>query len=178
MFLIIIFEIKTYFVIRIFRGKIMKQKKPLILIILLSAILLVEIMYYLQKNDVIEIISHKITNEDEIKDELILSFFMNNIESESSVFYDNYFPEHLAYYDYDTKILDLKRGSELNRRYIYITFGSTPMIGAHNPVGYDEISYKVDVQGNITLENFIHLKSFEIPEHLRTNMIKTYPEIQ
>lgn len=154
----------------------MKHRKPLILIVLLSAILIVEIIYYIQKNDVIEAISNKITNEDEIKDELILSFFMDNIESDSSTFYDKYFSTHLAYYDYESKILDIKRGSESQRRFIYITFGSTPMIGAHNPVGYDEISYKVDVQGNITLENFTHLKSFEIPEWLRDTMIKHYPE--
>lgn len=156
----------------------MKKNKPFILIVILSTLLIVEIIYCLQKNDVIQIISHKITNETELKDELILSFFMDNIESDSSKFYDNYFSTHLAYYDYETKILDIKRGSESYRRFIYITFGSTPMIGAHNPVGYDEISYKVDVQGNITLENFTHLKSFEIPEWLRTNMIKPYPEIK
>jgi hypothetical protein len=156
----------------------MKQRKPVIIIILLSAILIVEMAYYVQKNDVIEVISNKITKEDEIKDELILSFFMDNIRSDSSTYYDNYFSTHLAYYDYETKILDIKRGSESNRRYIYITFGSTPMIGAHNPVGYDELSYKVDVQGNITLENFIHLKSFQIPEWLRDTMIKPYPEVQ
>jgi hypothetical protein len=156
----------------------MKQRKYLILIVLLSAILIVEIAYYIQKSDVIEAISNKITNDDGIKDELILSFFMDKIEADSSTYYDHYFSTHLAYYDYETKILDIKRGSESNRRYIYITFGSTPMIGAHNPVGYDELSYKVDVQGKITLENFIHLKSFEIPEWLRDTMIKPYPEVQ
>jgi hypothetical protein len=176
MFIIIIFTTKTYSVIKKSSGKIMKQGKPLILIILLSAILIFEIIYYKQKIDVIETISHKITNKDEIKDELILYFFMDNISSDSSTFYDNYFSNHLTYYDYETKILEMKRGSEANRRYIYITFGSTPMIGAHNPVGYDKISYKVDVLGNITLENFTHIKSFEIPEWLRDTMIKPYPE--
>jgi hypothetical protein len=156
----------------------MKKKKPLMLIILLSAILIFEIIYYLEKNEIIETISHRTSEEDEIKDELILSFFMDNIRSDSSTYYDNYFSMHLAYYDYVTKILDLKRGSESNRRYIYITFGSTPMIGAHNPVGYDEISYKVDIQGNTTLESFTHLKSYDIPEWLRDTMIKPYPEVQ
>lgn len=154
----------------------MKQKKPLLLISLLCIILVAGIIYYIQKSNVIEANSQSITNETEIKDELILSFFMDHIESDSSTFYDQYFSTPLAYYDYETKIISMDRRSESLRRYIYITFASTPMIGAHNPVGYDEITYKVDVQGSITLENFMHLKSYEIPEWLRNGMIKTYPE--
>lgn len=50
------------------------------------------------------------------------------------------------------------------------------MIGAHNPVGYDELVNKVDVFGKITLEKLSYLKSYEIPEWLKTSMIKNYPE--
>lgn len=55
-------------------------------------------------------------------------------------------------------------------------FEGSPIVGAHIQVGDDEITYKVDVFGNKTLEKFVHKKSNEIPEHTRPNMIKPYPE--
>lgn len=114
--------------------------------------------------------------ETNLKDDLLITLFMSHIEADSSMYYNNFFSTKLEYYDYETKIIDIKSGTDSQRKFIYITFGSTPMIGAHNPVGYDEISYRVDVLGNITLEDFAHLKSFEIPEWLRNGMIKPYPE--
>jgi hypothetical protein len=66
---------------------------------------------------------------------------MNNIIADSSKFYDNCFSEKLEYFDYEFKIKDIKK--ELGN--IYITLETIPMIGAHNPVGNDEITYKVDV---------------------------------
>jgi len=52
------------------------------------------------------------------------------------------------------------------------------MIGVHNPVGYNEITYRVDEFGNITLVKVTYIKSFDIQEGLRDNMIKPYPEIE
>lgn len=152
----------------------MKQRKPIFLIVLLSVILLLEIIYYFQKNDVTFTINQKRSTEAEIKDELIINFFMEHIKSDSSTFYDKYFSSPLAYYNYEMKIIDIKKNYP-EAGIIYITIGSTPMIGAHNPVGYDELIYKVDVFANITLEKFTHLKSFDIPEWLRTNIIESYP---
>ena len=154
----------------------MKQKKPIILIAVLVVMLLLEIAYYLQ-NNVLPAASHKVSSGAEIKDELIISFFRDNIESDSSKYYDNYFSSQLEYYNYEMKVLDVKKDYP-EAGTIYITFGNTPMIGAHNPVGYDELVYKVDVFGNKTLEKFTHLKSFEVPERFRTDMIKPYPETE
>ncbi|HKL99637.1 MAG TPA: DUF3888 domain-containing protein [Mobilitalea sp.] len=152
----------------------MKQNKPIILIVLLSLVIIATVIYS-QKNEVKETVSHKTSEEADMKDELIIYLFMDNIKSDSSTFYDYYFSSQLTYYSYETKVLELKK-DYAEGGIIHITFGSTPMIGAHNPVGYDELVYKVDAFGNITLEKYTHLKSFDIPEWLRENMIKPYPE--
>ncbi|WP_312106770.1 DUF3888 domain-containing protein [Lachnoclostridium sp.] len=127
---------------------------------------------YLRKNHVITTFSIESTTKSEIKDELIIALFMNNIITDSNKFYDNYFSDGLEYFNYEFKIKDIKK--ELGN--IHITFETTPVIGAHNPVGDDEITYKVDVFGTKTLENFTHKKSYEIPPWLQNYMIKTYPE--
>lgn len=154
----------------------MKRNKEwqFILILILSGILLFEIVFYLQKDYTIPAFNTELTTEAEIKDELIIALFMDNIIADSSKFYDNYFSDGLEYFNYEFKIKDIKKEDEPVN--IYITFETTPVIGAHNPVGDDEIIYKVDVFGNKKLENFIHKKSYEIPSWLQNYMIKTYPE--
>ncbi len=152
------------------------KKWQFIVILILSCILLLEMVFYLQKNHNIPTFSVKSTTESEIKDELIIALFMDNIIADSSKFYDNYFPDTypIEYFNYEFKIKDIKKeGEPVN---VYITFETTPVIGPHIPVGDDEITYKVDALGNKTLENFIHKKSYEIPERLKPNMIKPYPE--
>lgn len=150
------------------------KKWQFIVIPILSGILLFEMVFYLQKNHTLPTFSYGANAESEIKDELIIALFMDNIIADSSKFYDNYFSDELGYVNYMFKIKDIKKQGEPLR--IYITFETIPIIGPHVPVGKDEITYKVDTLGNKTLENFTHEKSYEIPSRLRPNMIKPYPE--
>ncbi len=152
------------------------KKWQSIVTLILSGIFLFEMVLYLQKNHTLPTFKYEPTTESEIKDELIIALFMDNIIADSSKFYDNYFPDGLGYINYEFKIKDIKKlGEPLN---IYITFETTPIIGPHIPVGDDEITYKVNASGDITLENFTHKKSYEIPSRLQPNMIKPYPEIK
>lgn len=150
------------------------KKCQFIVILILSGILLFEMVFYLQKNHNIPTFRQSQTTESETKDELIIALFMDNIEADSSKFYDNYFSERLGYTNFEYKIKEIKKEGEPVR--IYITFEGSPFVGAHIQVGDDEITYKVDVFGNKTLEKYIHKKSYEIPERIRPNMIKPYPE--
>lgn len=159
-------------------GEVMKHNKKwqFFVIIILSGILLFEMVYYLQKKYTLLTFKQYQTTESETKDELIIALFMDNIEADSSKFYNNYFSESLGYINYEYKIKDIKKeGDPMN---IYITFEGSPIVGAHIQVGDDEITYKVDVFGNKTIEKFVHKKSYEIPERIRPNMIKPYPEIK
>ncbi len=152
------------------------KKWQFIVILILSGILLFEMIFYLQKKHIIPTFSVKSTTKSEIKDELIIALFMDNIIADSSKFYDNYFSDGLEYFNYEFKINDIKKqGEPVN---IYITFKTKPVIGAHWPVGDDEITYKVDASGSKTLESFTHIKSYEIPQWLQNTMIKPYPEIK
>lgn len=150
------------------------KKCQFIVILILSGILLFEMVFYLQKNHTLPTFRYGPTTESETKNELIVALFMNNIETDSSKFYDQYFPDGLGYIDYEYKIKDIKKeGEPLN---IYITIEGTPIVDAHIPVGEDVITYKVNPSGKISLERFIHKKSYEIPERLNINMSKPYPE--
>lgn len=151
---------------------IIKNKKvyQIISISLLSTLLLFEIISYIQKDTASLVFNINSTTKSEITDELIIALFMENIIADSNTFYNSYFSHELAYYNYEFKIKEIRKQNE--PPLIYITFETTPMIGAHNPVGDDEITYKVDVFGNKTLDKFVHKKSYDIPPWLQENMIK------
>lgn len=150
------------------------KKWQRLVILIMSGILLFEMVFYLHNNHSLPTFRQYQTSESETKDELIIALFMDNIDADSSNFYDNYFSDKLGYINYMYKIKDIKKEGEPVD--IYITFEGTPFVGAHIPVGKDEITYKVDVFGNKTLDKFVHKKSYEIPERVRPNMIKPYPE--
>ena len=143
-------------------------------ILFLLGILLFEMGFYLQKNKTLTTFRQYQTTESETKDELIIALFMDNIVADSSKFYDNYFSDSLGYINYEYKIKDIKKDGD--PVIIYITFEGSPIVSAHIPVGDDEITYKIDVHGNKTLEEFTHKKSYEIPERIKINKIKPYPE--
>lgn len=71
----------------------MKHNKEwqFIVILILSCILLFEMVFYLQRNNTVLIFRQYQTTEVDTKDELIIALFMNNIEADSSKFYDNFF---------------------------------------------------------------------------------------
>ncbi len=148
-----------------------KLKKQSILILILSVIFLIETIFYLHKEVTSSTFNINSTTKSEITDELVIALFRNNIITDSNTFYDHYFSSQLEYFNYEFKIKDISKRDS----YIYITFETTPMIGAHNPVGDDEITYKVDVFGNKSLDKFIHKKSYDIPPWLQENLIKPLP---
>lgn len=45
---------------------------------------------------------------------------------------------------------------------IQIKFGTTPQVGAHNPVGYDEITYTIDSGGNKEFIEYQHIKNYKL----------------
>lgn len=148
-----------------------KLKKQSILILILSVIFLIETIFYLHKEVTSSTFNINSTTKSEITDELVIALFRNNIITDSNTFYDHYFSSQLEYFNYEFKIKDISKRDS----YIYITFETTPMIGAHNPVGDDEITYKVDVFGNKSLDKFIHKKSYDIPPWLQEDLIKPLP---
>ena len=112
-----------------------------------------------------------VTSPSGIKDELIIALFIADITSASDGFYDEYFTITPAIYNYEIKVQKISK--ELGK--INITFGINPMIGAHDPVGYDEASYQIDSSGNKTFISFVHLKTYDIPDHLKNIIKKDLP---
>lgn len=89
--------------------------------------------------------------------ELIFTLLRPELQKASDDFYSEYLSDNPIVYSYSGEIISLKK-SEFG---YYIKFGIEPVIGPHDPVGYDEVEYYVTNSGTIALESFVHKKSYD-----------------
>ncbi len=111
------------------------------------------------------------TTKEDITDELIIALFIEDITKEIADFYSEYYLGEIAVYNYEAAIVDIEKKET---GFISVKFGITPQVGAHNPLGYDELTYRVDSGGNRELIGYEHLKNYEIPEKFQKNIIKPF----
>lgn len=136
----------------------MKKKTFLILILLGMEVLLLGI-FTNQKEQEVEVFNIDAQTEEEIKDELIIAVFIENIEKAVKEYYKYNLSRDVAVYDYETDIMDIKK---LNGGLIQIKFGVTPQVGAHNPIGYDELTYTINSSGQKQFTDYQHVKNYSV----------------
>ncbi len=125
------------------------------IVIILSFVVIIFILFQYKEQEAKETFNINAETEEEITNELIIAFLMQNIRSDIKRFYSKYYSGDVSVYDYETSVLGVEKD---NTNSIIVKIGTTPQVGAHNPVGYDELHYAVDVNGNITLKNYEHFK--------------------
>ena len=98
--------------------------------------------------------------EEELKDELIVAVFVESITNYVNDYYSEFYSGQIMVYNYEIDILEMEKTNGV----ISVKFGVTPMVGAHNPLGYDELSYSVNYAGKGTLTAYEHIKDYTLPE--------------
>lgn len=127
-------------------------------IIVFQLILLASLLFHIfngNRNLIMETFNVDSTTKEEITDELIIALFMEDITNVVTNFYSGYYPGEIAVYNYEIAIIDIEKKEP---GFISVKFGVTPQVGAHNPLGYDELVYRVDSSGNKELAGYEHLK--------------------
>lgn len=147
----------------------MKKYRALTACLLILLAFILFSIYGKNKNSIVETFNVEATTKKEITDELVIALFIKEITDEVSNFYSEYYSGEIEVYNYEVMIVDVEKKEP---GLISIRFGVTPQIGAHNPLGYDELSYFVDSMGNKKLSNYEHLKNYEVPERFQNYLIK------
>lgn len=122
-------------------------------------------------NSTIETFNMDAATKEEITDELVIALFIEDITNAVTNFYSEYYLGEIAVYDYEIAIEEIEKKEP---GFISVKFGVTPQVGAHNPLGYDELVYRVDSSGNKELAGYEHLKNFEVPEKFQKYVIKSF----
>jgi len=106
------------------------------------------------------------------KEEIVMdSFFLlllPKIQETVSNYYSDYLTESPLVYPYQINILNLER---IGTNFAFsVTLEVTPVLGAHNPVGRDQLTFSI-TPNEVKLKDFKHMETFELPPHLQ-NIIK------
>lgn len=144
------------------------QKAWLVCLLISLALLLVCVFQKKDRGSAETFNVNSVTKE-EIKDELIIALFIEDITNEILIFYSQYYLGEIAVYNYEVKIVNIEK---TENGFIFIQFGVTPQVGAHNPLGYDELSYTVDSGGNQKLVDYEHIRNYDIPDKFQENYIQ------
>ncbi|WP_367567398.1 DUF3888 domain-containing protein [Lacrimispora sp.] len=105
----------------------------------------------------LETINPEAVTENSIKDIIIVRCFLKNIYTDTQLFYSN---PYILVYDYETEVLSVEDKENAG---VLVKFRTTPQIGAHNPVGEDELIYHIKPDGEIVLTDYKHIKSYSLP---------------
>ena len=128
-------------------------------LLILLAVLLFDI-FNRNRNSTLETFNADVTTREEITDELVIALFIEDITNAVTNFYSEYYSGEIAVHDYEIVIVDIGKKEP---GFISVKFGVTPQVGAHNPLGYDELAYRVDSSGKKELVGYEQLKNFEVP---------------
>lgn len=142
-----------------------KVMVPIALLIILSVFLL-EVHLY-RKQSLREVFSVSAVTEGEIKDELIIAVFIESIRKHVQDFYSEIYAGEVAVYNYETEILKVEKSDGL----ITIKFGVTTQIGAHNPLGYDELVYTINSYGSVRMTEYEHIKDYPVPKRFEERLL-------
>lgn len=147
-----------------------KHRLIIVCLLILLAVLLFN-TFNRNKNSFIETFNADATTKEEITDELLIALFIEDITNAVTNFYSEYYSGEIAIYNYEVAIVDIGKNEP---GFISVKFGVTPQVGAHNPLGYDELVYRIDSSGNKELTGYKHLKNFEVPEKFQKYIIKPF----
>ena len=133
------------------------MKKIIFTLTLLLLFLLATPLTYAKSDD------NKATEEELVK-EMFLSLLLPTIQEAVTHHYSAFFTESPLVYPYEINILKTERVNESFQ--FTITVEVTPVLGAHNPVGKDHLTFSI-TPSDIKLLQFQHVETYELPEHLQ-----------
>ena len=134
------------------------RKKALILTLL--AIMSALLLNLYGKQQSTSAFSVNAVTEEELKDELIIAIFAESITNDVNDYYSEFYSGQVMVYNYEIDILEMEKTNGV----ISVKFGVTPMVGAHNPLGYDKLSYSVNYAGKGMLTAYEHIQDYPLPE--------------
>jgi len=152
------------------------SNKTILILILILLILQFTFTTLVSANDV-KHISNNSQIIEKSNEELYKDFFITLLQPYTQKAVDDYYTNYLKSIPlvdpWYVKLLSIERSVTPSFTFV-IKLEVAPYIGPHNPVGIDHITFNVNNRGDVKLETFEHIKSYEIQPGYQIE-IKTWP---
>ena len=111
--------------------------------------------------------------EEQIINDILMLLLGPEIDKAVSNYYSDYLVESPTVYPYQVEIVNVERMGEFRTFHFLIILEILPVVGAHNPVGKDRLTFEIapTIPDQVKLKKFEHLESYDVPPHLQ-NLIK------
>lgn len=100
------------------------------------------------------------------KEELVMDMFFSlllpNVQEAVSDYYSDYLTTSPLVYPYQIKILKMERTNEYRGFIFLVTIEVTPVVGPHNPVGRDQLTFSI-TPSEVKLKKIKHMETYELP---------------
>ncbi|MBN7772193.1 DUF3888 domain-containing protein [Clostridium aminobutyricum] len=105
----------------------------------------------------------------------LVNTYLKSIQEASNSFYDEYLTINPRVDYYSVTVKKISSDQPTNPT-ILITFICEPFVGPHDTIGTDEITFSADYVGNVKLKEFNHIKSYSLPDNLKSLIKKPLPD--
>ena len=102
-------------------------------------------------------------SQEELMMDLFLSLLLPDIQKAVSNYYADSLTISPLVYPYDIKILNMERTNHYRGFLFSVTIEVSPVVGAHNPVGKDQLTFSIAAGSGVSLKNFKHIETYELP---------------
>lgn len=101
-----------------------------------------------------------------IYEEALINTYLSAIRNATEGYYADYYTVTPTVSYYSVELKEIRSSGQMNPS-VYMTFLSMPYVGPHDTVGEDELIFLASYTGEVTLIDFQHIKSYELPDNLK-----------
>ncbi len=134
-----------------------KLVKPIIVLIILICVI------YLMLTTLYKPSQPARESREELYQDVFISLLLPSIQGEVNKYYSEYLTEPPMVAPYTIFVLSAKRPDGYRTFFFRLKLKIDSYIGPHISVGLDYLTLTVDGSGNVVIEKFEHIKSYELP---------------
>ena len=109
-------------------------------------------------------------------DTALINSCLPKVQEAVDGFYADYLTSSPTVTNYVTTVESVTCDDNYNQATVVLEL--TPYVGAHDAVGTDRITLSLSNTGDITMQTFVHLNNYTLPDHLSDLILQPLPDGQ
>lgn len=104
-------------------------------------------------------------SKEELYQDITISLFMPYIQNQVDKYYSTYLTQPPMVAPYTVNVINVERPNGYRTFFFRLKLQVNSYIGPHINVGLDNLTVTIDGSGNVKIEEFEHIESYELPSN-------------